>query len=663
MGKAWIAIGVVLVTLVAGAMGYTIASAVLTFKALGFSADIDFGYIAQNYLWIRDRRPDDFQLINLIIGGAAVAGLMMSLALSGSALTRFGQTHWQKRGEMKTNGFFGKPGTGFILGKLGSPKSRARYITSKVFPHALIVAPTGRGKTSGFVIPNLLTWQGSAVTLDVKGECFEATARHRAAQGDKVYRFAPTDWVGKRTHRYNPLLRIYELEDPARQQMELQLLATLFLQSDNDRVQGLLKGGIDLFVAAGLLAFQRKKPNLGEIYRIAASGGNKQKEYVARGHEIDNKAAKLIFTRLASTNNDTLTSYVSLLMTSGLDQWQNPAIDEATQISDFDFRTIRKKPFTVYLVVQPLMVKPLAPLIRLFFSDLLSAMQEKEPGKDEPWPVMIMLDEFNRLGKMPIVVVSIETLRTYRGHLAVVTQTIPALDEIYGENTRRALQGNAGVKLYLTPSDEKTIEELSKAVGKTTKTVITRSRSIGKNPFEGRSQSTRTEETSLLPEDEARRLPLDEIIMVVDAQMPVRAKRIQYFDDRLFAAIHGAQRGELPFPVMGGGGGKADGSDFGGTERSPSQAGTSAEPQVHDERLDGPNEVGSGKSVPPAKKSSKAVQAVVEEEQRQMEMSFADQVEMQIEEIDGGGIDRLDTVVDDLDGLESRLKQGEGVSG
>jgi len=62
-------------------------------------------------------------------------------------------------------------------------------------------------------------------------------------------------------------------------------------------------------------------------------------------------------------------------MTSGLDQWQNPAIDEATQVSDFDFRTIRKKPFTVYLVVQPLMVKPLAPLIRLFFSDLLSAMR------------------------------------------------------------------------------------------------------------------------------------------------------------------------------------------------------------------------------------------------------------------------------------------------
>ena len=548
MGKGRLAIGVVLVTVVAIAIGYVIASAVLTFRNLGFQADIDFFYIANNYRTIGAVRPDDFRLINLIMGGAGVAGLMMSLAMSGSALTRFGYTHWQTRREMKRNGFFGKPGTGFVIGKLGKPKSRCPFLCSKMFPHALIVAPTGRGKTTGFVIPNLLTWQGSAVVLDVKGECFEASARHRAAQGDTIYRFAPTDWETKRTHRYNPLLRIYELEDPARQQMELQLLATLFLQNDNDRVQGLLKGGIDLFVAAGLLAFQRHRPTLGEIYRIAASGGNKQKEYLARCHEVHNAAARLIFTRLASTNNDTLTSYVSLLMTSGLDQWQNPAIDDATAVSDFDFRTIRKKPFSVYLVVQPLMVKPLAPLIRLFFSDLLSALQNKEPGPDEPWPVMIMLDEFNRLGKMPIVAESIEVLRHYRGHLAVVTQTIPAIDEIYGENTRRALQGNAGIKLYLTPSDEKTVEELSKAVGKTTKTVVTRSRAVGKNPFEGRSQSERTEEVSLLPEDEARRLPLDEIVVVVDAQMPVRAKRVVYFEDPFFKNIHAAQEGEWPFP-------------------------------------------------------------------------------------------------------------------
>ncbi|SDG49543.1 type IV secretion system protein VirD4 [Celeribacter baekdonensis] len=549
MDKGKIAVGVILLTLVSAAVGYVVATAYLTFRDYGLSAEIDFFWLAQNYLDMRIVRPNDFEKVNLIIGGFALAGMLLSAVLSGSALTRFGRTHWQKAAEMARNGFFGKPGTGFILGKMGKPKSRGKLITSKVFPHALIVAPTGRGKTTGFVIPNLLTFKGSAVVLDVKGENFEHTARHRASEGDKVFRFAPTDWHDRRSHRYNPLLRIFELDDPDRKQMELQLLASLFLQADSDRVQGLLKGGIDLFVAAGLLAFERKRPTLGEIYRISASGGNKQKEFMKRRDEVRNHAAKLIFERLASTNNDTLTSYVSLLMTSGLDQWSNPAIDAATVESDFDFRTIRKKPFTVYLVVAPNMVKPMAPLIRLFFSDLISSLQDKEPGKDEPWPVMIMLDEFNRLGKMPIVVESIETLRSYKGHLAIVTQTIPALDEIYGENTRRALQGNAGVKLYLTPSDEKTVEELSKAVGKTTKRVVTRSRSIGRNPFEGRSMSERTEETSLLPEDEARRMPLDDIVMVVDAQMPIRAKRIQYYDDPFFKAIHGAQKGELPFPA------------------------------------------------------------------------------------------------------------------
>lgn len=134
------------------------------------------------------------------------------------------------------------------------------------------------------------------------------------------------------------------------------------------------------------------------------------------------------------------------------------------------------------------------------------------------------------------------------GNLAIVTQTIPALDEIYGENTRRSLQGGAGVKLYLTPSEQKTIEELSQAVGKTTKRVVTRSRAVGRNPFEGRSVSERTEDTPLLTEDQARRMDLDEVILVIDAQMPIRAKRVKYFEDPALNILHAGQSGSFPYP-------------------------------------------------------------------------------------------------------------------
>lgn len=547
MDKGKIAGGILSLTLVGLAIGYVVATGYLTLRYGLSTSAFDVTLLAGEYRALGATAPRDFLWVNLIVGGFGIAALMLSVTLLGDALTRFGTTHWQTRGEMKRNGFFAKPGGGLLLGKLGPPKSKRPFLVSKTFPHALIVAPTGRGKGVGFVIPNLLTYKGSAVVLDVKGENFRETSRFRASMGDKVFRFAPTDW-DRPTHRYNPLARIAAMTNPDRQQMELKLTAKLFLQTDNEKLSGLLAGGIDLFVAAGLLAFERGVPTIGEIYRIAASGGDKQKEYLKRSHEVKNASAKLIFERMASTNNDTLTSYLSLLMTSGLDTWDNRAIDAATAASDFSFRDIRRRPHAIYLVVESEMIRPLAPLIRLFFSDLIASLQAQEPGEDELWPVMIMLDEFDRLGKMPIVAESIKTLRSFGGNLAIVTQTIPALDEIYGENTRRSLQGGAGVKLYLTPSEQKTIEELSQAVGKTTKRVVTRSRAVGRNPFEGRSVSERTEDTPLLTEDQARRMDLDEVILVIDAQMPIRARRIKYFEDPALEVLHAGQAGSFPYP-------------------------------------------------------------------------------------------------------------------
>lgn len=547
MDRGKIAGGILSLTLVGLAMGYVVATGFLIFRYGLSPQSFDVSLLAREYRGLSQTAPKDFLWVNLILGGFGLAALMLSATLLGDALTRFGTTHWQTRSEMKRNGFFAKPGGGFLLGKIGSPKSKRPFLVSKTFPHALIVAPTGRGKGVGFVVPNLLTYKGSAVVLDVKGENFRETSRFRASMGDKVFRFAPTDW-DRPTHRYNPLARIAAMTNPDRQQMELKLTAKLFLQTDNEKLSGLLAGGIDLFVAAGLLAFERGVPTIGEIYRIAASGGDKQKEYLKRSQEAKNTSAKLIFERMASTNNDTLTSYLSLLMTSGLDTWDNRAIDAATATSDFSFRDIRQRPHAIYLVVESEMIRPLAPLIRLFFSDLIASLQTQEPRDDEPWPVMIMLDEFDRLGKMPIVAESIKTLRSYGGNLAIVTQTIPALDEIYGENTRRSLQGGAGVKLYLTPSEQKTIEELSQAVGKTTKRIVTRSRAVGRNPFEGRSVSERTEDAPLLTEDQARRMDLDEVILVIDAQMPVRAKRVKYFEDPALKALHAGQAGSFPYP-------------------------------------------------------------------------------------------------------------------
>jgi type IV secretion system protein VirD4 len=43
-------------------------------------------------------------------------------------------------------------------------------------------------------------------------------------------------------------------------------------------------------------------------------------------------------------------------------------------------------------------------------------------------------------------------------------------------------------------------------------------------------------------------MDLDEVILVIDAQMPIRARRIKYFEDPALKALHTGQAGSFPYP-------------------------------------------------------------------------------------------------------------------
>ena len=89
--------------------------------------------------------------------------------------------------------------SGILVGRKGR-----RFLTFGGSEHVLVEAPTRSGKGTGIVIPNLLTWAGSVVVLDVKRENYDASAGFRAYYGQQVFLFNPTDREG-RTARYNPL--------------------------------------------------------------------------------------------------------------------------------------------------------------------------------------------------------------------------------------------------------------------------------------------------------------------------------------------------------------------------------------------------------------------------------------------------------------------------
>lgn len=516
--------------LIGAAVGYLLATEYLRWELGSF---VGYDYFLFNMKGLYERSNDTFVITASLMGILTGGGALFGAHFAAEALTRIGTSTWQSARDLRRNNLVDKPGHGFVLAKTSKPKRRGRYIGSDDYPNCLVIAPTGAGKGVGFVYPNLLTFQGSTVTLDIKGENYETTARQREALGDKVYKFAPVAF-GKPSHRYNPLERIGKLDSYSEIIYELRKIATLFLQAPN--AGEFIAGAVQLFVAAGAVAHERGTFTLGGIHRVLAEGDSNIKKHLeSLMSETRNPELQLELGSLAKLDQKTLSAYQSVMSNAGFDLWSNPHIAAMTSKSDFSFKTLRRERASIYFQVPDTDLETIAGLVRLFFNELVGTIQTSLPERDEPHHVMIILDEFHRLGTMEKVADAMSTIRGFNGRIAIITQLLPKLDKIYGYEGRLAIQGNAPLKLYLTPAEEMTVKDVSEACGMTTKRTITKSRTAG---LGNRATITeRTEERPLLTEDDARRLDEDRAIVIVKGRQPVKAWRIKHYEDPTFTRI------------------------------------------------------------------------------------------------------------------------------
>lgn len=531
-------------------IGYVFASEYIAWL---FSRDISYFFLARNFGAIANSPNDKAVFALFIIGAFGIIGVGLSLKLISEELTTYGTTAWQTAREMRKNLWFNKPGEGFLLAKTKTSNALLRkargvkptFISNGKHPHCLVIAPTGRGKGRGFVIPNLLQFTGSVVVLDVKGENYAETARLRQKMGCKVIRFAPTDYLVK-SSSYNPLRRIANINDPGEQMLEMERLSTLFLKTSNEKNASLLDGGRQAFVAAGMLAIEQGQPTLARIYDLINGGeGSLVERFRNYARETTNPAVATELTAVASNDPESLSNMISIMNNAGLSPWKHQRIRELTSGHDFDFADLRREPHAVYFTVSNHHFDMIDGLVRLFFTDLVASLEARTPGPDEPYLVQIVLDEFHKLGKMSELAESITTLRSFGGRMAIITQSIPKLIEIYGENEFRSLEASCGVKMYMTPSEKVTRQEVSDALGKITKRSISKSRQHG--AFSGTNITERTEEAALMTPDDIGRMPIDDVILIGDGEKPVLGDNIKYYEDSPLRELHAAQK-DMPWP-------------------------------------------------------------------------------------------------------------------
>lgn len=147
--------------------------------------------------------PDNRKLWEILGDGIShTFGCLKSLLISGekgrvAAVKEYFK--WLGSESRKANDNNLLSGDGVFLGYLDD----GTYLRDNAKTHTLLIAPTRSGKGVGHIIPTLLTWKGSTVVTDVKGENWELTSGYRKSQlGNDVFMFKP---MAANSCHYNPL--------------------------------------------------------------------------------------------------------------------------------------------------------------------------------------------------------------------------------------------------------------------------------------------------------------------------------------------------------------------------------------------------------------------------------------------------------------------------
>ncbi len=446
--------------------------------------------------------------------------------------SQYGDAHWATPAEIKKAGLMHN-GTGMTMGMY---KGKMLVVSKENCQHALLFAPTGSGKGVGFVLPNLLFWDDSVIVHDVKLENFEITSGYRTSKmKQKCYLWNPADQDGY-THCYNPMDFI--ARDYGKQVDDVMKITKFLLPKEEfwtNEGRALVTG-----IMLALVAMDDRPASMGETLRTL------------RSDDVAYNIAVMLDTKgefIHPTGYMNLAAYlqkpdkergsVTSTAASSMDLWANPLVDAATMKSDFDIGKFRTIPTSLFVGISPSNVMRLQPLLQIFYQQCAGIFTKKMPDKKkEKHRVMMLLDEFPTLGKMDEIKAGIAYYRGYWVKLFLITQDTEQLKAIYEASGMNSFLSNCTFRITYAANNVETAKYISDLLGK--KTVVgqeegSRPKYLDLNPG-ARQVSVKKSSRELLMPQEVIGLPKDEQIILIEANPPIRCKKIFYYKDKLFTS-------------------------------------------------------------------------------------------------------------------------------
>ena len=468
---------------------------------------------------------------------AAIVGSLWRARQSG-AVTTYGSARWATEREVRAAGLFGDAGV--ILGSLDGS-----YLRHDGPEHVLAFAPTRSGKGVGLVIPTLLSWTGSVIVHDIKGENWALTAGWRSRFSHCLL-FNPTD--GRSAH-YNPLLEVRRGPEEVR---DVQNIADILVDPEGalERRNHWEKTSHGLLVGSILHVLYAEEDKT--LSRVATFLSDPKRSFAAtlrvmmETNHLGTTAAPLVHPVVASAARELLDkspnerSGVLSTAMSFLGLYRDPTVAAVTRDCDWRIDDLldADRPVSLYLVIPPSDISRTKPLVRLLLNQIGRRLTERLQSADAASRprLLMMLDEFPALGRLDFFETTLAFMAGYGIRAFLIAQSLNQIARAYGDNN--SILDNCHVRIAFAANDERTARRISDALG--TGTELHSMRNYAGHrlaPWLAHVMVSRQETArALMTPGEVMQLPASDELVLLSGMPPIRAKKLRYFEDRRFVA-------------------------------------------------------------------------------------------------------------------------------
>ena len=526
----------------------------------------------------------------------AIAGVVLWLVISvirsigiNKNQKLYGTARWGNEKDLKKNGLCEKEGvvlcqqwsavTEMTINSKGNKglivKKTAPLICHSGNSHTLMIAPTRSGKGTGSISYTLVSYKGSMIVFDPKGELYNMTAGYRQ-QFSRVIKYSP---VQKETACFNPLEEV-ELDENAFKDIGT-ILTNIFNSNDkkgdsnsdffDNNARDLLTGVIFHVLSArdanGNMLYPKKERNIAGVLRIFARAANgtdeegnplpagealldemiESKHLDKNGQESDYIHGIILDVAMsAKQQHEKVRSDIMQTVQSKLNLFRDPLIANSTSHSDFKLSDFYESdvPITLYLTVPFGQIDRIAPVFKLLIDFILrrfssGELRAGEKDKSLKIPILFMLDEFPTLGKMDFLAKSMGILAGLGMRFFIVVQMYTQILDLYGQHN--TFMANCRYKIIYAPQEQSDCEMFSKMMGK--ESVRNDNMSVSGSRYavalNNLNVSSQEVARDLMNPDELMKLPYTDCIVLAEGMPPYMGKKNAYYnDDRVKSRIY-----------------------------------------------------------------------------------------------------------------------------